>query len=221
MAVTGDFAAGANEDGYHWFNINWGRDLELPPVADLRNVRAGDASPCGQGTLDIKRGIEVGHIFQLGTKYSDIMKVGVLNESGKHQNLIMGCYGIGVSRIVAAAIEQHHDEHGISWPTAMAPFEVCILPMNMHKSARVQEVAEQLYTELVGAGFDVLFDDRKERPGVMFADIELIGIPHVIVIGERNLDEGMVEMKNRRSGEKLKVSIADVVQTLTTTAAQR
>ena len=221
VAVTSDFAAGANEDGYHWFNINWGRDLELPAVADLRNVCAGDASPCGQGTLEIKRGIEVGHIFQLGTKYSDIMKVGVLNESGKHQNLIMGCYGIGVSRIVAAAIEQNHDEHGIRWPTAMAPFEVCILPMNMHKSARVQEVAEQLYTELRGAGFDVLFDDRKERPGVMFADIELIGIPQVIVIGERNLDEGMVEMKDRRTSEKRKISIADVVQTLCTSASQQ
>ena len=215
VAVISDFAAGANEDGYHWFNINWGRDLELPPVADLRNVVAGDLSPCGTGTLEIKRGIEVGHIFQLGTKYSDMLKVGVLNESGKHQNLIMGCYGIGVSRIVAAAIEQNHDEHGIIWPTSMAPFQVCILPMNMHKSVRVQEVAEKLYTKLQGAGFDVLFDDRKERPGVMFADIELIGIPHVIVIGERNLDEGMVELKNRRTGEKTNVSIADVVQHLT------
>lgn len=215
VAVISDFAAGANEDGYHWFNINWGRDLELPPVADLRNVVAGDLSPCGTGTLEIKRGIEVGHIFQLGTKYSDMLKVGVLNESGKHQNLIMGCYGIGVSRIVAAAIEQNHDAHGIIWPTSMAPFQVCILPMNMHKSVRVQEVAEKLYTKLQGAGFDVLFDDRKERPGVMFADIELIGIPHVIVIGERNLDEGMVELKNRRTGEKTNVSIADVVQHLT------
>lgn len=219
VAVTSDFAAGANEDGYHCFNINWGRDLELPAIADLRNVCAGDLSPCGKGTLEIKRGIEVGHIFQLGTKYSDIMKVGVLNESGKHQNLIMGCYGIGVSRIVAAAIEQNHDAQGIIWPPAMAPFDVCILPMNMHKSARVQEVAEQLYTELRGAGYDVLFDDRKERPGVMFADIELIGIPQVIVIGERNLDEGVVEMKDRRTGEKLNVSIADVVQTLSASAA--
>ncbi|RAJ93657.1 proline--tRNA ligase [Aliidiomarina maris] len=211
VAVTSDFAAGANEDGFHWFNINWGRDLAMPEVADLRNVKAGDLSPCGQGRLDIKRGIEVGHIFQLGTKYSDMMKVGVLNESGKHQNLIMGCYGIGVSRIVAAAIEQNHDEYGIKWPNSMAPFQVCILPVNMHKSARVQEVAEQLYAELQGAGFDVLFDDRKERPGVMFADIELIGIPHVVVVGERNLDEGCVELKNRRSGEKTTVSIADVV----------
>jgi len=190
-------------------------------VADLRNVRAGDRSPCGQGTLDIKRGIEVGHIFQLGTKYSDMMKVGVLNENGKHQNLLMGCYGIGVSRIVAAAIEQNNDENGIKWPVSMAPFEVCILPMNMHKSARVQEVAEKLYAEFQGAGFEVLFDDRKERPGVMFADIELIGIPHVIVVGERNLDEGMVEVKNRSTGEKEKVAIADVVQQLHSELHQR
>ena len=221
VAVMSDFAAGANEEGFHYFNINWGRDLELPQVADLRNVQAGDPSPCGQGTLDIKRGIEVGHIFQLGTKYSDMMKVGVLNESGKHQNLIMGCYGIGVSRIVAAAIEQNNDENGIKWPLSMAPFEVCILPMNMHKSARVQEVAEKLYTEFKGAGFEVLFDDRKERPGVMFADIELIGIPHVIVVGERNLDEGMVELKDRRTGEKDKVAIADVVQQLHSQLHQR
>ncbi|MCC5880950.1 MAG: proline--tRNA ligase [Idiomarina sp.] len=221
VAVTSDFAAGANEDGYHYFNINWGRDLELPAVADLRNVQVGDLSPCGQGTLDIKRGIEVGHIFQLGTKYSDMMKVGVLNEGGKHQNLIMGCYGIGVSRIVAAAIEQNNDENGIKWPVSMAPFEVCILPMNMHKSARVQDVAETLYDEFKGAGFEVLFDDRKERPGVMFADIELIGIPHVIVVGERNLDEGMVELKNRRTGEKTKVAIADVVQQLHSELHQR
>ncbi|RUO32085.1 proline--tRNA ligase [Aliidiomarina sedimenti] len=217
VAVMSDFAAGSNKDGSHYLNINWGRDVELPAVADLRNVKAGDPSPCGKGTLDIKRGIEVGHIFQLGTKYSDMMKVGVLTESGKHQNLLMGCYGIGVSRIVAAAIEQNNDANGIIWPEAMAPFEVCILPMNMHKSARVQEVAERLYEECKGAGLNVLFDDRKERPGVMFADIELIGIPHVIVVGERNLDEGMIELKNRRSGDKEKVAIADVVQQLTAT----
>ncbi|RUO25366.1 proline--tRNA ligase [Aliidiomarina minuta] len=214
VAVLSDFAAGANEEGFHFFGINWERDAELPAVADLRNVKAGDASPCGTGTLEIKRGIEVGHIFQLGSKYSDMMKVGVLNENGKHQNLTMGCYGIGVSRIVAAAIEQNNDENGIRWPEQMAPFQVCILPMNMHKSARVQEVAEQLYEECLGAGLEVFFDDRKERPGVMFADIELIGIPHVIVVGERNLDEGLVELKNRRSGEKEKISITDVVQGL-------
>ncbi|RWU12344.1 proline--tRNA ligase [Pseudidiomarina gelatinasegens] len=214
VAVMADFAAGANEDGFHYFNINWERDAAMPDVADLRNVVAGDPSPCGQGTLQIKRGIEVGHIFQLGKKYSEAMKVGVLNDSGKHESLTMGCYGIGVSRIVASAIEQNHDQYGIIWPAALAPFQVALVPMNMHKSARVQEVAEQLYTELQAAGFDVLFDDRKERPGVMFADMELIGVPHQIVIGERNLDEQAVEYKCRRSGEKQKLAIADVVETI-------
>ena len=212
VAVMSDFAAGANEDGFHFFNINWQRDANYTEIADLRNVKAGDASPDGNGNLNIARGIEVGHIFQLGTKYSDAMKVGVLNEDGKHQTLIMGCYGIGVSRIVAAAIEQNHDDNGIIWPAAMAPFQVVVLPMNMHKSARVQEVAESLYADLKAAGIEVLFDDRKERPGVMFADMELIGIPHTIVIGERNLDEQAVEYKNRRSGEKEKLAIHNVVQ---------
>lgn len=211
VAVMADFGAGANEDGFHFFNINWERDVPMPAVADLRNVVEGDPSPCGQGTLQIKRGIEVGHIFQLGKKYSDAMKVGVLTESGKHENLLMGCYGIGVSRIVAAAIEQNHDKFGITWPEALAPFQVAIVPMNMHKSVRVQETAEQLYSELKAAGVEVLFDDRKERPGVMFADMELIGVPHQIVIGERNLDEQAVEYKNRRSGEKTKVAISDAV----------
>ncbi|MCC5854879.1 MAG: proline--tRNA ligase [Idiomarina sp.] len=215
VAVMSDFAAGANQDGFHYFNINWSRDVALPEVADLRNVVAGDPSPCGQGSIKIARGIEVGHIFQLGTKYSDAMKVGVLNEEGKHQSLIMGCYGIGVSRIVAAAIEQNHDDNGIIWPAAMAPFQVCLLPMNMHKSARVQEVAEKLYRELTEAGIEVFFDDRKERPGVMFADMELIGIPHSIVIGERNLDEQAVEYKSRRTGEKQTLAIADVISFLT------
>ena len=214
VAVMADFGAGANEDGFHFFNINWERDVPMPTVADLRNVVEGDASPCGQGTLQIKRGIEVGHIFQLGKKYSDAMKVGVLTESGKHENLMMGCYGIGVSRIVAAAIEQNHDKFGITWPAALAPFQVAIVPMNMHKSVRVQETAEQLYSELKAAGVDVLFDDRKERPGVMFADMELIGVPHQIVIGERNLDEQAVEYKNRRSGEKTKVAISEAVATV-------
>lgn len=214
VAVMADFGAGANEDGFHFFNINWERDVPMPTVADLRNVVEGDASPCGQGTLQIKRGIEVGHIFQLGKKYSDAMKVGVLTESGKHENLMMGCYGIGVSRIVAAAIEQNHDKFGITWSAALAPFQVAIVPMNMHKSVRVQETAEQLYSELKAAGVDVLFDDRKERPGVMFADMELIGVPHQIVIGERNLDEQAVEYKNRRSGEKTKVAISEAVATV-------
>lgn len=210
-ATLSDFVAGANEDGFHLFGINWERDVACSEIADLRDVVAGDPSPCGKGTLSIARGIEVGHIFQLGTTYSDAMKVGVLNETGKHQNLTMGCYGIGVSRIVAAAIEQHHDDNGIIWPAAMAPFDVCILPMNMHKSARVTEAAEQLYTELTAAGFDVIFDDRKERPGVMFADMELIGVPHTIVIGERNLDEHAVEYTSRSNSEKIKVAVTDVV----------
>jgi len=214
VAVLADFAAGANEDGFHHFNINWERDVALPETFDLRNVVAGDPSPCGQGTLQIKRGIEVGHIFQLGKKYSEAMKVGVLTETGKHETLTMGCYGIGVSRIVAAAIEQNHDQYGIIWPNALAPFQVALVPMNMHKSARVQEVAEKLYNELTAAGIEVLFDDRKERPGVMFADLELIGIPHQIVIGERNLDEQAVEYKSRRSGDKEKLAIDAVLEHL-------
>lgn len=213
-AVVSDFVAGANEDGFHLFGINWERDVACTEVADLRDVIAGDPSPCGNGNLSIARGIEVGHIFQLGTTYSDAMKVGVLNETGKNQNLTMGCYGIGVSRIVAAAIEQNHDDNGIIWPASMAPFDVCILPMNMHKSVRVKEVAEQLYSDLKAAGFDVIFDDRKERPGVMFADMELIGIPHTIVIGERNLDEQAVEYTSRSSKDKVKMPISDVINYL-------
>ncbi|PTB85471.1 proline--tRNA ligase [Pseudidiomarina aestuarii] len=220
VAILADFSAGANEDGFHHFNINWERDCALPEVADLRNVVEGDPSPDGRGTLSIKRGIEVGHIFQLGKKYSDAMKVGVLTESGKHETLMMGCYGIGVTRIVAAAIEQNHDQYGITWGDGLAPFSVAIVPMNMHKSVRVQETAEKLYEDLVNAGIDVLFDDRKERPGVMFADMELIGIPHQIVIGERNLDEAQVEYKNRRSGNKELMAIDAVVAHLKTLLAQ-
>lgn len=212
VLVLNDFAAGANQDGKHYFGINWERDLPVPEVADLRNVVEGDPSPCGTGTLQIKRGIEVGHIFQLGKKYSDAMKVGVLTETGKHESLTMGCYGIGVSRIVAAAIEQNHDDHGIVWPSALAPFQVVIIPMNMHKSVRVQETAEKLYQELQQAGIEVLFDDRKERPGVMFADMELVGIPHQIVIGERNLDEQAVEYKHRAGGDKQKLAIDACVE---------
>ncbi|WP_102796624.1 proline--tRNA ligase [Bowmanella denitrificans] len=202
VAQCSDFGAGANIDGKHYFNINWQRDLPLPKVADIRNVQAGDPSPDGNGQLEIKRGIEVGHIFQLGDKYSQAMNCGVLTESGKHQVLTMGCYGIGVSRIVAAAIEQNHDKFGIIWPDAIAPFKVALIPMNMHKSHRIQEAAEAIYQQLKQAGIEVLFDDRKERPGVMFADMELMGIPHHIVVGERNLDDNQVEYKCRRSGEK-------------------
>lgn len=210
VAALSDFSAGANQDGKHYFGINWDRDVALPEAADIRNAVAGDPSPDGQGNLDIARGIEVGHIFQLGKKYSDAMNCGVLTEQGKHETLTMGCYGIGVSRIVAAAIEQNHDDKGIIWPTSIAPFKVAILPMNMHKSHRVKACAEQLYDELKAAGVDVLFDDRKERPGVMFADMELIGIPYTIVIGERGLDTETVEVKDRRQNEKVSVAITDI-----------
>lgn len=214
-AQLADFACGANQQGVWYTGANWERDAKLHSVADIRNVVEGDPSPCGQGQVKIARGIEVGHIFQLGKKYSEAMKVGVLSETGKHETLTMGCYGIGVSRIVAAAIEQHHDERGICWPANIAPFQAVIIPMNMHKSARVQETAEKLYSELQAQGIEVLFDDRKERPGVMFTDMELIGIPHQIVIGERNLDEGMVEYQARQQGDKVKLAIADVVNHLT------
>lgn len=214
VIMLSDFAAGANQDGKHLFGINWERDLPLADVADIRNVVEGDPSPDGHGTLQIKRGIEVGHIFQLGTKYSEAMKACVQGEDGRNQTMLMGCYGIGVSRVVAAAIEQNHDERGIIWPDAIAPFHVAILPMNMHKSYRVQEAAEKLYNELQAAGIDVLMDDRKERPGVMFADMELMGIPHVVVIGDRNLDNNELEYKQRRSGEKQMIKSDDILSVL-------
>ncbi|WP_413530837.1 proline--tRNA ligase [Rahnella inusitata] len=214
VAAMSDFSAGANIDGQHYFGINWDRDAELPEVADLRNVVAGDPSPDGQGTLVIKRGIEVGHIFQLGTKYSEAMNATVQGEDGRNQVMTMGCYGIGVSRVVAAAIEQNHDDRGIIWPDAIAPFQVAILPMNMHKSFRVKDAAEALYAELRSHGIDVILDDRKERPGVMFADMELIGVPHHVVIGDRNLDAEELEYKNRRSGEKQMIKQSDIVSYL-------
>ena len=191
---------------------NWGRDVELGKVEDLRNVVEGDPSPCGQGTIQLKRGIEVGHIFQLGTNYSEKMNCGVLGPDGKNVILEMGCYGIGVSRVVASAIEQNSDENGIIWPDAIAPFQVSIVPMNMAKSAEVKEAAEKLYADLTAAGIEVLFDDRKERPGVMFADHELIGIPHTIVIGNRSLENGEMEYKDRRAGTKEGVAVADIVE---------
>ncbi len=206
------FVCGANQQDKHLKGASWARDVQEFDVADLRNVEAGDPSPDGKGTLDIKRGIEVGHIFQLGDKYSKAMNCGVLTETGKHQTLTMGCYGIGVSRIVAAAIEQNHDKYGIKWPDAIAPFKVAIIPMNMHKSHRIQQVAEDLYSKLKSQGVEVLFDDRKERPGVMFNDMELVGIPHAIVIGERNLDENKAEYKNRRTGEKELVDIDGIAE---------
>ncbi|CNH71797.1 prolyl-tRNA synthetase [Yersinia massiliensis] len=214
VAVMSDFGAGANIDDKHYFGINWERDLPLPHIADLRNVVEGDISPDGKGTLQIKRGIEVGHIFQLGTKYSEAMKATVQGEDGRNQVMTMGCYGIGVSRVVAAAIEQNYDDRGIIWPDAIAPFQVAILPMNMHKSFRVKELAEELYATLRSHGIDVILDDRKERPGVMFADMELIGVPHNIVIGDRNLDSEEVEYKHRRAGEKQMIKTSEIIDFL-------
>ncbi len=197
VAVMADFAAGANQDDQHLFGINFGRDLPEPQAADLRNACNGDPSPDGQGTLELARGIEVGHIFQLGTKYSESMNAVVLGEDGKSHVMPMGCYGIGVSRIVAAAIEQNHDEHGIVWPAPLAPFTLALLPMNAKKSPRVQEATEALYRDLLAAGVEVLCDDRNLRPGVMFNDMELIGIPHRVVVGERGLDAGTLEYRAR------------------------
>ena len=198
-AVIADFAAGANEDGYHYFNINWERDVPLPKVADLRNVVEGDMAPDGSGTLAIRRGIEVGHIFQLGKKYSEAMGLKIQLEDGGSATPLMGCYGIGVTRVVAAAIEQNHDERGIIWPQAIAPFTVAILPLNAAKSPEVQRAAETLYEQLRQAGVDVVLDDRGKRPGVMFADMDLIGIPERIVISDKTLANGEVEYKHRRS----------------------
>ncbi|ASP49619.1 proline--tRNA ligase [Cognaticolwellia beringensis] len=210
-AHLADFVCGANKNDMHLTGVNWERDTQNYSVSDLRNVVAGDPSPCGQGNIEIKRGIEVGHIFQLGEKYAQTMNCGVLTEAGKNQILTMGCYGIGVSRIVAAAIEQNHDKYGIKWPAAIAPYQVAVVPMNMAKSARVKETAEALYEQLQTAGIEVIFDDRKERPGVMFADHELMGTPLLLVIGERNLDNQEIEVKNRITGEKSMLAISDVM----------
>ena len=213
-AVANDFSAGANKDGKHFFGLNWGRDVELGEIVDLRNVIEGDPSPCGKGKITIARGIEVGHIFQLGQTYSEKLNCTVLDENGKSIITTMGCYGIGVSRVVGAAIEQHHDDNGIVWPTAMAPFQVTLIPMNMKKSERVREAAEKLYNELKDAGIDVLFDDRDARPGVMFADCELIGIPHRVVIGDRSLDNGEVEYRARTADDNEMMPLEGFVETL-------
>jgi len=211
-ATASDFAAGANVDGQHYTNVNWGRDLPEPAlVADIRNIVAGDPSPDGKGTLDICRGIEVGHIFQLRTKYSSVLKCTFLDETGKPQPMEMGCYGIGITRIVAAAIEQNHDERGILWPASIAPFALAIVPIGMRKSAAVSAAAEKLYADLTAAGVDVLLDDRDERPGVMFADMELIGIPHRVVIGERSLKQGQIEYQGRRDAAAQPLALADAV----------
>ncbi|WP_040261083.1 proline--tRNA ligase [Pseudomonas massiliensis] len=212
VAMMSDFAVGANIDDKHYFGVNWERDLPLPEVADLRNVVEGDPSPDGQGTLEIKRGIEVGHIFQLGTKYSEAMKAQVLGESGKPVTMTMGCYGIGVSRVVAAAIEQNHDERGIIWSDTLAPFQVALVPLR-YETEQVREATDTLYRQLTAAGIDVLLDDRdkKTSPGIKFADMELIGIPHRIVISDRSLAEGKLEYKQRTESEAQSLDIAETL----------
>jgi prolyl-tRNA synthetase len=211
-SVLSDFVCGANQQGKHYTGTNWERDLPLPAeIADLRSVVAGDASPDGKGTLSIVRGIEVGHIFQLGTTYSKAMNANVINEAGKSETMTMGCYGIGISRIVAAAVEQSHDDNGIIWPNKLAPFEVALCPMNMHKSERLRTAANKLYQELSDAGIDVLFDDRKVRAGFMFSDMELIGIPHRIVIGDRGLDSNTVEYRARTDSKNQDIALDNIV----------
>lgn len=217
-AQCADFVCGANQNGQHLTGVNWGRDLTEPEVADLRNVVEGDASPSGNGSLSIRRGIEVGHIFQLGQKYSQALQANCLNEQGQAVTMTMGCYGIGVSRLVAAAIEQNHDENGILWPDAIAPFSIILLPLNMHKSQRLREAAEALYLQLQQAGQEVLFDDRKERAGVMFANADLIGIPHRLVLSERGLDEGMIEYKHRRDSESRHIPLTELMDFLKSSA---
>jgi len=218
-AALRDFSCGANKNDFHFTGVNWDRDCADFTVADIRNVVAGDASPDGKGTLEIKRGIEVGHIFQLGTKYSESMKATVLDENGKEQFMSMGCYGIGVSRIVAAAIEQNNDANGIIWPESIAPFQIAIVPINMHKSEAVKLACEGLYDQLTELGYEVLFmDQAKARLGGMLADIELIGIPHRVVIGDRGLDDGKIEYRHRRETENQYIATDDIVRFLSENA---
>jgi prolyl-tRNA synthetase len=211
VANMADFVCGANEADFHFTGANWGRDLPEPLVLDIRNVVDGDPSPDGKGVLAIQRGIEVGHVFQLGTRYSQDMKATFLDENGKPQLLQMGCYGIGVTRILGAAIEQNFDDKGIIWPTAIAPFEVVICPMGMDRSEAVKAETEKLYTAMLEAGIDVILDDRGERPGAMFADWELIGVPHRVVIGDRGLKEGKLEYVGRRDTEATNVPVAEML----------
>ena len=210
-AAIADFTCGANRAEVHFRGVNWGRDVADFESADLRNVLPGDPSPDGQGTLQIRRGIEVGHIFQLGTQYSEALNAQVLDETGRSVTLHMGCYGIGVSRIVAAAIEQNHDARGIIWPEAMAPFQLAIVPLNMHKSERVAEAAEALHAQCLAEGIEVLLDDRNERPGVKFADMELLGVPHRVVIGDRALADGEVEYQGRCDDEAQRVPLKEAM----------
>ena len=213
-AVLANFVCGANKDGYHLTGVNWGRDADPGDVFDLREVVEGDPSPDGKGTLQFKRGIEVGHIFKLGDKYSKSMNATVLDDSGKAVTMVMGCYGIGVSRLVAAIIEQFHDDKGMIWPTAVAPFEVVLIPVNGHKSPEVAATAEAIYQDLTKAGIEVLMDDRDDRPGAKFADAELIGFPHRVVIGDRGLKSGIVEYTNRRTGETRELPTDRVASTV-------
>jgi prolyl-tRNA synthetase len=210
-AHLADFVCGANEKDMHFRGVNWGRDLPEPSSVDIRNAQRGDPSPSGRGTLEIARGIEVGHIFQLGQKYSESMKASVLDEQGKALTMYMGCYGIGVTRVVAAAIEQNHDANGIIWPEAIAPFQVILVPINYQKSTQVQETADSLYLNFNAAGIDVLLDDRDARPGVKFADSELMGIPHRLVIGERGLAAGNLEYRHRSETESTEIPLTDPV----------
>jgi len=216
VANMSDFTCGANAEGFHLTGVNWGRDVPEPLVADVRNAVLGDPSPDGKGTVEICRGIEVGHVFQLGTRYSEAMKCTYLDENGKAQAMVMGCYGIGVTRLLGAAIEQGHDERGIIWPISMAPFEVVICPVGYDKSDAVREAANHLHQELLAAGVDVVLDDRGERPGAMFADWELIGVPYRVVIGERGLKEGQVEFQGRRESAAQLIPLTSIAQTITT-----
>ena len=214
--VLSDFVCGANQNGKHYQGTNWERDLPLPQIEDIRLIVEGDPSPDGKGTITLARGIEVGHIFQLGDKYTTAMKATVINEAGKNQTMLMGCYGIGISRIVAAAIEQNHDDKGIIWPANLAPFQVALCPMNMHKSERLRTAIDKLYQQLLDAGIEVLLDDRKVRAGFMFSDMELIGIPHRIVLGDRGLDSGNVEYRARTDSESQDISIENIVDFIKT-----
>jgi len=213
-SIVSDFVCGANERDAHLVGVNWGRDVDEPEWVDVRNVVAGDSSPSGKGKLAIARGIEVGHIFQLGAKYSEAMHATVLDEQGRETVMLMGCYGIGVTRVVAAAIEQNHDERGIIWPEPIAPFNVSLIPINLQKSERVRDTADRLYAELGAAGFEVLYDDREARPGVKFADDELLGIPHRIVVGDKGLERGVLEYRHRRDSESSDAPLEGLVEFL-------
>lgn len=215
VANMSDFICGANQEGHHLTGVNWGRDLPEPIVADLRNVIAGDASPDGKGVLEICRGIEVGHVFQLGTRYSESMNAVYLDEKGQSQPMVMGCYGIGVTRLLGAAIEQRFDDRGIMWPVSIAPFQVVLCPMGYDRSDMVREAADKLYQDLMSAGIEVILDDRGERPGAMFADWELIGVPYRVVIGERGLKEGQLEFQARTDAEASVIPVGDVAKKVT------